>query len=280
MVATETVESINIRTESSIATEETSTPTLTPSPEPPAAAIVNEKTIYLEELNAEILRYLSAYPDTEMATAFQISLDNLIDETIFSQAAEENGTVLTNPELENRIADLIQSLGSEENFNTWLEENFYTRETFQIALERSVLAEAQRSLILVAIPNDMEQVELAQILVYDRTTADNIQAALNSGSDFDFLVSQYHPLTNGYLGWNPKGTLFQPVIEDTAFQMNIDDVSEMIETEYGFHFIKLLNKEIHPLTNQNRQLLEHEALHEWLETQKERSQIEIIATFQ
>jgi len=103
------------------------------------------------------------------------------------------------------------------------------------------------------------EVQVAQILVATskskgdegmaaaRKRVDSIQAALRSGADFAGLVKKY---SDDKYSVNTGGVLEQfgvgrmvPAFEDAAFSLKSPgDVSAPIQTEYGFHIIKLVQK--------------------------------------
>jgi len=266
---------------SQTAVVEQTTITQTPTePSIPMAATVNGEGIPQLLIDNEILRYQIAFPEADTQQALEVTLDNAIDTYLFAQTARNDGFVVSDDEISTRITNLVNSLGSKDLFDQWLTDNYYTEESFRAALILSIESEYQRNAIAAAVPMEIEQVELAQILVYDQASADQIQQALDNGSDFDWLAAQYHPITKGYLGWNARGTFLQPALEETAFTLGTGEFSTAIPTEYGYHFIKVITKEVRPLSVQNRQTLQHQALNQWIETQRQSSTIEVLTTNQ
>jgi parvulin-like peptidyl-prolyl isomerase len=72
--------------------------------------------------------------------------------------------------------------------------------------------------------------------------AEEIVSKARSGSDFTGLVKDYSedPGTKDRLGSVGKFTPDKMVkpFSDAAFKLNVDEVSEVVETEFGFHVIK------------------------------------------
>ena len=260
-----------------LATAQPAQPTPTTQP---LAAIVNGEGILLEDLNNEILRYIKSNPGTSAEDSFEVSLQSLIDQLLLAQQAQAGGFSVSSDQVTDRINQLIQDLGDESIFNQWLADNFYSLESFQKDLQRSILAQFQTEQIVNQIPEEMDQVELKQILVYDQATATAIQSALDNGTDFDWLAEQYHPLTKGYIAWAPRGYLNLPEIEEVAFTLDIGSVSEAVKTDYGYHFIKVLRHEVHLLSTSARQTLQLAELNAWIISQNENAVIEIIASVQ
>nr|WP_316047006.1 peptidylprolyl isomerase [Planococcus glaciei] len=90
------------------------------------------------------------------------------------------------------------------------------------------------------------QVEASHILVETKEKADEVAAKLADGGDFAELAKEYSTDTataesGGELGAFGTGEM-APEFEEVAFAMKIDEVSEPVETEYGFHIIKVTNK--------------------------------------
>ena len=248
------------------------TPTLIP-----AGALVNGEPLPLSWFTSELSHYVQAQeamgsPVDDMDAARDLVLDDLIDQFLLAQAALDAGIVIEDEEVQDRISGLRE----EVDLDAWLTTWGYTPESLAESLRWQMLAAAQRETILDSVPETAEQVELQQVFAYTETGARNAVAGLNAGRSFEEVAFEYDPVTGGYLGWVPEGYLLIPELEDTAFNLAVGDHSSIIESEIGYHILKVLAREERPLSSDARLTLQREALHTWLAERREGSQIEVL----
>ena len=250
------------------------TPTLTP-----AAAIVNGERISLSWYENEVNRYLLAQEalgelvEDENA-ARETVLNDLIEQMLLAQGAQEAGVTVSDDEVQARI----DSLAAEVDLTAWMETWGYTQEDLFISLQLQILAATQRDLIAETISETVEQVRLQQIFTYAEVDAESALLSLNSGAEFNEVAfsAYYDPTTGGYLGWVPRGYLLEPAVEDAAFSLPVGSYSEIIESEVGYHIILVIAREEHPLSNDALLVLQRKAVHDWLAERWENSEIEVL----
>jgi peptidyl-prolyl cis-trans isomerase SurA len=107
------------------------------------------------------------------------------------------------------------------------------------------------------LPEVPEEVSVSQIVKYAAVTEESrsialgkikeIQQELKGGADFAALARKYSQdpgsaKLGGDLGYSRKGE-FIPNFEAAAFALKEGQVSDIVETRFGFHLIQLLNKE-------------------------------------
>ncbi len=245
-----------------------------PSPTPiPTAAIVNEELITMAAFQEEAARYQAAVQRDLNDEDFQIIIQNLIHQTLLAQAAKSEGYQVDQEELQNRMNRLSTGDLSLED---WLAENGYTRESFQANLEKSLAAAWMRDQVIADVPQEAEQILAQQILFYDQNLAASVYDTLSSGKNFEQLAAQYDPQTRGNLGWFPRGYLTIPELDEILFELESGEITEIIESEIGYHIIKVVDKqENRPLDPAVRQLLQKQALEAWLDRRWKLSTIEI-----
>ncbi len=260
-----------------VATDAAPGTTLAPSATSlPLAARVNGLEITLAEYQSELALFQAA-KGTELAPEDkQRVLDDLIDQALLAQAAQEKGFTVDEVMLQERITRLASTLGGDQALQTWLATYKYDQQSFQRALTRSVAAAWMRDQIATTASGTAEQVHARQILLYSADQADQVYQLLKSGNDFGNLALKYDPLTGGDLGWFPRGYLLDKKLEEAAFSHQPGQFSPVIETPAGFHILQVLERDPqHPLSPDARLVLGTQAVSEWLAARRTQSQIEI-----
>ena len=131
-----------------------------------------------------------------------------------------------------------------------------------------------RDKIISTVPSTAEQVHVQQILLYNQDTAQNFLAQLNGGADFNELAFKADPLTRGDLGWVPRGYLLNLQIEEAAFNLSVDQFSDVIATDVGFHIVRILGRDpSRPLSPDALLSLQETALKKWVEEQRAQANV-------
>ena len=245
-----------------------------PSPTPiPTAAVVNGDLITIGEFQEELARYKAAVNRELTPEDHTIVINDLINMTLLAQAAASEGFQISEVELDSRIANLDTD---DQPLTDWLAANGFTEESFRVYLRRALEAAWMRDEIVNDVPLEMEQIHAQQMLFYDLTAAEITLENLNEGKDFSQLASTHDPQTLGDLGWFPEGFLVIPDLDPILFGLEVGETSDIIETEIGYHIIKVLDKDSNrTLDPAIRQLLKEGVLDEWLERRWKLSTIEI-----
>jgi parvulin-like peptidyl-prolyl isomerase len=117
---------------------------------------------------------------------------------------------------------------------------------FQQAVALSRIYEAEVAKKLEPTDQDIEQY-YAQHPELDpkaaRQKAEDILKRAKAGEDFAALAQQYSDdpgskVKGGDLGWFGRGQMIKE-FEDTAFSLKDNEISDIVETKYGFHIIKV-----------------------------------------
>src|SRR5699024_6758581 len=90
------------------------------------------------------------------------------------------------------------------------------------------------------------EIKAQHILVPDEDTAKEVKKKLDDGEDFAKLAKEYstdesNKDDGGKLGYFSVGEM-DPAFEDAAYSMKKGEVSDPIQTQFGFHIIKVNDK--------------------------------------
>jgi hypothetical protein len=247
-----------------------------PTPTPvPAAAVVNGERLPLAWYQSELQRYVIAQeaagtPVTDEAAAGQIVLNDLMEQFLLAQGAQEAGLTVSDEMVQGKI----DALAAEVDLAAWMAQWGYTDADLFDLLKLQTLAALQRDQIAASVPESMEQVEIRQVFAYTADGAQRAKLNLDSGADFEDIAYTYDPTTGGYLGWVPRGYLLIPAVEEVAFAQPVGIYSEIIESDIGYHIVMVLDRAERPLSSDARLTLQREAVATWLADRLANSSIE------
>jgi peptidyl-prolyl cis-trans isomerase C len=268
-----TTDVIEITAADTLEPESTQTPAVTEDPGTPVplAVEVNGEGISLEVVQAEIARFQMAV-GTGLATYTQEDvLNDLIDQVLLAQAANEQGFLIDEAMLEARIRELGRS---QQALNAWMMDFGYSEEAFRQTMKRSIAAAWMRDQIIADVPERVEQVHARQILLYNSTEAEIVYDQLESGTEFGTLAAQYDPITLGDLGWFPRGYLNVPELDEVLFSLAPGSYSGVIQTSIGYHVLQVVEKDPNrQLTAETKRVVQVQALADWLLTRRNQSEI-------
>ena len=196
-----------------------------------------------------------------MAAQYGSSIvDTLITNKVIEQEAEKQGVKISSDAIEEELDTFIESYGGEESFNAALEQSGISLDNFKYDIEIYLMTKELMSPDIKVTEEDMEtyfeenkaefaqaeEVQASHILVEDEATAKEVLEKVNAGEDFAELAKEYSTdgtaENGGDLGFFGTGQMVEP-FEKAAFALEIGEVSDIVETEYGFHIIKVTDKQ-------------------------------------
>lgn len=237
------------------------------------AASVNGEIIPAAEFDSQVAQYQASQTALGKtgaeADASKIVLEDLIAQVLLAQGARAAGFEMSDSALKAKLDALGSQLGGADKLQAWESAHGYTQASFAFALKRADEAAFMRDKIVTAVPRTADQVHVQQILFYNESDARRVLNQLAGGSDFDSLAAFYDPRTRGELSWFPKGYLLEPKIEEAAFSLDVGAVSDIIQTQAGFHIIKVLERDPqHVLSPDAYLALQELALKDWVAKQR------------
>jgi parvulin-like peptidyl-prolyl isomerase len=115
------------------------------------------------------------------------------------------------------------------------------------------------------------QVRLAHILVRSRPEAERALAEIRSGTPFENVAASVSvdqtAAQGGDLGYMRRGEMVHE-LEEAAFELKVGEVGDVIESSYGYHIIKVLDR--HPGAGQPSFESKESAVMNFLTSQRRR----------
>ncbi|MCA1021278.1 peptidylprolyl isomerase [Halobacillus litoralis] len=211
-----------------------------------SVASVNGEDIEKEELY-----------DTLVEQYGQETLDTPITNKIVELEKEENDITVSQDAVDEELAVYYDQYGGEEAFQSTLEASGMTIADVEKDIE-DYLAVDQLLAERISVTDEEketyfednkesydqpEQVSARHILTETEEEAEEVLTKLEDGEAFEDLVTEYSiddttVASGGDLGAFSEGEMVE-AFEEAAFSMEVGEVSDIVETEYGYHIIEV-----------------------------------------
>lgn len=187
-------------------------------------------------------------------------LDWLIESKLIYQEAKKEGVSVSDKEIEERMSQIRDSFGSQEQFLSILSLYGLTEESLKEQLIPRMLAEkiiikdksiSDKDLAEFFAKNkssfdEKEQVKLRHILLKTLEEAQQVEEELKKGVDFAKLAQERSIDTatkdqGGDMGWVGRGTL-DSALERIVFSLEKGDRTPIIKTSFGYEIAEVLDK--------------------------------------
>ncbi len=213
----------------------------------------------------------------EMEQALQKALDRYIERLLLYRKAINEGLQVDEKEIDDRVNKIKKRYGSPEEFNKLLEESGEMMSEFRERIKQQIIAlsyamkkrkEFEKE-ITVSEPDiskyynehieefqNPQRTKVRRIFLPAPKEADErtkvrerimeIFDRLQQGADFGSVAENESqgPEADraGLIGWVSKGDLV-PELEEAIEKLSVGEISTPIETEWGFHILKVEEKE-------------------------------------
>jgi peptidyl-prolyl cis-trans isomerase C len=202
-------------------------------------------------------------------------LESLINQELLYQSSKKNNIKVDQKTIDERYDSIKKRFKTEEEFKEAIANMNVTEATIRAQLEKGLAID---ELLKKKVVKDLavteeesrnfynenpeqfkqaEQVKASHILIKVQPTADeakktearkkieSVQGKLKKGDEFADVAKEYSEgpskSRGGDLGYFKRGQMVKP-FEDAAFSMNVDQVSGVVETQFGYHIIKVTDK--------------------------------------
>jgi peptidyl-prolyl cis-trans isomerase C len=245
-------------------------------------AIVNGSVITSEEFNRElnpikqrISQQGQKISSTKLEGIKKEILDNMIKLELLFQESQNNGIKVEKEAVDSQMKLLKQKFSNDTEFKNFLSELNLSENALKLKIKKGI---AIQKLIETQIAQKIkisdeeskvyydthqnlfkqpEQIKASHILIKVEPGADemkkseakqkikNIQQKLNKGEDFATLAKEFSEgpskKNGGDLSYFQRGQMVKP-FEDVAFALKTEEVSDIVETQFGYHIIKVIDK--------------------------------------
>lgn len=188
-------------------------------------------------------------------------LDQLITDLLLVDAAEKEGITITDEELQGELDDFKKYLETDEKYEEFLTNYNMSEEYLKNSLKDEYIINHYLSTKIENIePTDQEletlfkdlrsneKVRASHILVDTEEEANAVIDRLNNGESFEDLAKELSKDTGsaengGDLDYFKYTDMVQPFSE-AAFNMEVGEISKPVQSEYGYHVIKVTDKKV------------------------------------
>ncbi|MCB0602976.1 MAG: peptidylprolyl isomerase, partial [Saprospiraceae bacterium] len=241
---------------------------------------VGSEIILLSDVEGELKR-LQAYQQELPPDIRCVILENILIQRLMVNQAKLDSVEVSDDDvaqqIEARIANIMSYLrGDRDAFiqqygktpeevhddmeddmrNMLLEEKMRGEVLNSINITPSEVKSYFESIPKDSLPFYSSEVEVSEVVIAPKANAeskarayqelDSIRTLIEGGADFGTMAIKYSDdpgsgPQGGDLGWSTRGK-FVPEFEAAAFNLNLNEISPVIETQFGYHIIQLLDR--------------------------------------
>ncbi len=251
------------------------------APDSPSVATVNGVPISQEDFDFEFQQTIGQMAqqgqmvgEESMPMVRESVIGRMIEEELLYQDTQARGIEVVEQRVSQEMARVKARFGSEEEFQKTLSTLKISEDDLKRKIRRGLAIQQLIGQLVadVQVSDDEmkafyeentnlfqtpEQIQASHILIKVAPEADDdqkkaaqkkirdLQKKVRAGEDFAELAKSHSEgpssARGGDLGYFGRGQMVKP-FEDAAFALEKDEVSEVVETRFGYHLIKLTDR--------------------------------------
>ena len=196
-------------------------------------AEVNDRTITLGHVIAAVARLPEEYNNLDNDYLLEGVLDQIIKQEIMAQSLDVS-EIFIEASLENEIRSIKAKYAIEKQM-----EGFPSTETVEKAYEQAI-----------SVLDNAEEFNASHILLDTEIDALKVLELLESGENFSQIAQRKSTgpsgANGGQLGWFGVGQMV-PEFETAVMVLEVGKLSRPVQTQFGWHIIKLNDRRLKPL---------------------------------
>lgn len=216
--------------------------------------LANYKNLYGKEYGVDLWETCSDDQKNELESYIKdVTIDELTKIYCMVGIAQELKIELTSDELalvSDAAKEYYDSLSTDEKSFIGAGESDIKKAYENYALAQKIYDTLTKDIDTEVSDDDARVIHIEQIFVTSEESASVVAQKLAADEDFDSVMSLYNEGNSTDI-YAAKGQLDETV-EETAFNLNDGDVSEAIQTDDGYYFIKCISKLDQEKTDENK----------------------------
>jgi foldase protein PrsA len=245
-----------------------------------AVAVVGDQTVTQKQFDEIWAQAKAQYSATQGAPAFpkegsaeydqlRASIVNyLVQNALMQQKAAEMKVSVSAKDMADRVKQITQQVGGQKKLDKLLKQQGVTMDQLKVQLKAQMLQEAVKAKVDAKVTVSdaqakkyfedpanksqfvvADQVTARHVLVKTKAEAEKVRALLeadNTDAGWKKVAAQYSTDpgskdSGGSLGSFDKSRMVKP-FADAAFALKVDEVSQPVKTQYGWHVIEVTGK--------------------------------------
>ncbi|WP_345230468.1 peptidylprolyl isomerase [Olivibacter ginsenosidimutans] len=244
------------------------------------AAVVGGNVVLQSDIDMQYAQYLSEGNQPDPGVRCMI-LEQLLTNKLLTQQAAIDSIEVSEDEVDdninNRLRYMTRQAGGQENLEKFLNRSILQyKEEMRPAVKEQLVAQKMQAKITEktgvtplevkryfekipkdSVPNYNSEVEVGEIVIFPKLTkeekqpfydrAESLRMGIKAGDDFGTMARLYSQdpgsaAAGGDLGFFDRSSGMAKEFTATAFRMKPGEISKVFETEFGFHFLQVLER--------------------------------------